>query len=78
MLDFVMNDFEKLRTKVSAADRQKLDRHLSTVREFDFGVGVRFHRLRLDWGATTRSREYTTGPSRHVYSTMSAAWEFIP
>jgi len=48
------------------------------VREFDVGLGLRMQRLRLDWIATTRSREYTTGPSRHVYSTMSAAWEFVP
>ena len=57
------------------------DRHVervSAVREFDVGMGVRLHRLRLDWLATTRSREYTTGPARHVYSTMAAAWEFVP
>jgi hypothetical protein len=48
------------------------------VREYDAGVGIRLRRLRFDWIATTRSREYTTGPSRHVYSTMAAAWEFVP
>lgn len=57
------------------------ERHVDRVpgvREFDVGLGVRLRRIRFDWMATTRSREYTTGPSRHVYSTMSAAWEFVP
>jgi hypothetical protein len=57
------------------------ERHVDrvpAVREFDVGLGLRMQRLRLDWIATTRSREYTTGPARHVYSTMSAAWEFVP
>lgn len=35
VLDFVVRDFERLQPRVSVADRQKLDRHLSTVREFE-------------------------------------------
>lgn len=57
------------------------ERHVERVpgvREYDVGVGVRLRRVRFDWIATTRSREYLTGPSRHVYSTMAAAWEFVP
>ncbi len=73
--EYVARDFSLDGTLVN---RDRFVERVSTVREFDVGVGIRFHRLRLDWGATTRSREYTTGPVRHVYSTMSAAWEFIP
>ena len=73
--EYVARDFTLDGTLVN---RDRFVERLSTVREFDLGMGVRFHRLRLDWGATTRSREYTTGPAQHVYSTMSAAWEFIP
>ncbi len=51
---------------------------IPSVREFEVGAGLRMHRLRLEWSATTRSREYSTGPTRHVYSTMAAAWEFVP
>ncbi len=35
VLDFVQSDFARLNAKVSAADRQKLERHLSTVRDFE-------------------------------------------
>jgi hypothetical protein len=35
VLDFVQGDFERLDAKVGAADRQKLERHLTTVREFE-------------------------------------------
>lgn len=73
--EYVGRDFSLDGTLVNS------ERHVAratTVREFDIGVGVRLHRLRLDWGATTRSREYTTGPARHVYSTMAVAWEFVP
>lgn len=35
VLDFVIRDFERLQPRVSVADRQKLDRHLTTVRDFE-------------------------------------------
>lgn len=35
VLDFVQGDFTRMQTKVSADDRKKLDRHLTTVREFE-------------------------------------------
>lgn len=43
------------------------------VREYQFGAGLRLHRLRLEYRAVTRSQEYATGPGHHTYSTMSAA-----
>ncbi|MGQ0647466.1 MAG: lipid A-modifier LpxR family protein, partial [Gemmatimonadaceae bacterium] len=46
------------------------------VRAYSFGVGLRLHRLLLQWEAITKSREYETGPARHTFSTMSAGWEF--
>ncbi|MBL8959691.1 MAG: lipid A deacylase LpxR family protein [Gemmatimonadetes bacterium] len=46
------------------------------VRDYTFGAGLRMHRLLLTWEATTRSRQYTTGPLHHTYSAMSASWEF--
>ncbi len=48
------------------------------VNEYVFGTALRLHRLSMGWRAITRSREYTTGPSRHVYSEMYAAIEFNP
>ncbi|MFN8570709.1 MAG: lipid A deacylase LpxR family protein [Gemmatimonadaceae bacterium] len=42
------------------------------VREYQFGAGLRLHRLRLEYRAVTRSQEYETGPGHHTYSTMSA------
>jgi len=38
VLDFVVGDFTRLDAKVSAADRQKLDRHLETVRNFELSL----------------------------------------
>lgn len=35
VLDFVQSDFQRLQNKVSVADRQKLERHLTTVRDFE-------------------------------------------
>ncbi len=35
VLDFVGADFERLQSQVSVADRQKLERHLTTVRDFE-------------------------------------------
>jgi Protein of unknown function (DUF1552) len=35
VLDFVRGDFERLQLKVSSADKQKLERHLTTVRDFE-------------------------------------------
>jgi hypothetical protein len=46
------------------------------VRDYSFGAGVRMHRLSVGWEATTRSRQYATGPLHHAYSSMWAAWEF--
>lgn len=46
------------------------------VREYTFGAGLRMHRLLLQWEATTRTRQYTTGPLHHTFSGMTATWEF--
>lgn len=35
VLDFVQGDFQRLEAKVGNADRRKLERHLTTVREFE-------------------------------------------
>jgi hypothetical protein len=35
VLDFVLRDFTRLEAKVGAADKQKLDRHATTLREFE-------------------------------------------
>lgn len=56
------------------------DRHVdrvSGVREYAFGTGLRLHHLRLEWEATTRSRQYVTGPMHHAFSSMTATWEFF-
>lgn len=56
-------------------DDRRVDR-VAGVREYAFGAGLRMHRLLLTWEATTRSRQYTTGPLHHTFSSMSASWEF--
>jgi lipid A 3-O-deacylase len=43
------------------------------VREYEFGGGLRIQRLVLEYRAVTRTREYTTGPRHHTYSTMFAS-----
>jgi hypothetical protein len=43
------------------------------VREYQFGFGVRFRQLQLEYRASTRSREYASGPGHHTYSTMFAS-----
>jgi hypothetical protein len=73
--EYVARDFSLDGTLVDP--ERRVDR-VPGVREYEIGASVRMHRLRLEWSATTRSREYTTGPSRHVFSTMAAAWEVIP
>ncbi len=35
VLDFVLNDFNRLQMKLGSEDRQKLERHATTVREFE-------------------------------------------
>lgn len=46
------------------------------VSQYEFGAELRILRLSLAYRATTRGREYTTGPSHFTYSSMSAGLEF--
>jgi hypothetical protein len=49
------------------------NRHVTRVpgvREYHFGGGVRWRRLRLEYRAITTTREYETGPARHTWSTL--------
>jgi hypothetical protein len=48
---------------------------VSDVREYQFGGGLRFERVALEYRAVTRSREYRTGPGHHTYSTMIATFD---
>lgn len=48
------------------------------VGEWTVGAELRLLQLRVGYRAVTRSREYATGPGHHSYSSMSAAWEFVP
>lgn len=45
------------------------------VGEYSVGVGGRFGGFVAEWRAVTRSREYTTGPMEHAYSTLFASYE---
>lgn len=56
-----------------SADR-KVER-VPVVGEYTFGIGARFQALAAEWRATTRSREYRTGPPGHAYSTIYASVE---
>ncbi len=42
--------------------------------EWERGVGVRVRRVFLEYRAVTRTREYTTGPRSHTYSSLALAW----
>ena len=55
------------------ADR-RVDR-VPLVGEYTVGVGARFRGLVAEWRAVTRSREYTTGPLEHAYSTLFVSYE---
>lgn len=71
---YVAHDFS-LDGSLLERDR-RVDR-VPGVREYAFGAGLRLHHLRLDWEATTRSRQYGTGPLHHAFSSMTATWEFF-
>jgi hypothetical protein len=45
------------------------------VGEYSVGIGGRYRGLVAEWRATTRSREYRTGPVAHAYSTLYASYE---
>jgi len=55
------------------ADR-RVDR-TPLVGEYSVGVGSRIYGFVAEWRATTRSREYRTGPTAHAYSTLFASYE---
>ena len=74
--EYVAHDFSLDGTLLRKAERSV--ERVPTVGEYVFGTAVRLHRLSMGYRAITRSREYTTGPSRHVYSEMYAAVEFRP
>lgn len=52
------------------------DRHVRRqprVGQYEFGFGARVHHLRVEYRAVTRTREYSTGPGHHTFSTMTAS-----
>lgn len=74
--EYVMHDFSLDGTLLRAPNRSVV--RVPSVGEYELGTAVRFHRLSLGYRVITRSREYTTGPSRHVFSEMTSAIEFYP
>lgn len=74
--EYVAHDFSLDGTLFRAADRQVT--RVPTVSEYEFGTALRLHRLSVGWRAVTRTREYTTGPARHIYSQMYSSLEFRP
>jgi len=53
---------------------RRVDR-VPLVGEYTVGVGGRLRGFVAEWRAVTRSREYTTGPMAHAYSTLFASYE---
>lgn len=54
------------------------DRHVDRVPlvgEYTLGVGGRYRELVVEWRATTRGREYRTGPRGHAFSTVYVSYE---
>jgi hypothetical protein len=74
--EYVAHDFSLDGTLLKSPNRSVV--RVPTVGEYEFGTAVRLHRFTVGYRAITRSREYTTGPSRHVYSQMYSAIEFNP
>jgi lipid A 3-O-deacylase len=74
--EHVARDFSLDGTLLRRSDRAVT--RVPGVREYEFGTALRLYRLTLGWRAITRSREYTTGPSRHAFSQMYSAIEFRP
>lgn len=54
-------------------NRERHVERVPTVREYQFGAGLRFRQLQLEYRAITRTQEYETGPGHHTYSTMFAS-----
>lgn len=74
--EYVARDFS-----LDGASFRSGERHVervASVKEYEVGTAIRLHRLSVGYRAITRSREYTTGPSRHVFSQMYTAMEFHP
>lgn len=74
--EYVAHDFSLDGTLLRTPNRSVV--RVPTVNEYELGTTIRIHRLTLGYRVITRSREYTTGPSRHVFSEMSSAIEFYP
>ncbi|MEP7384420.1 MAG: lipid A deacylase LpxR family protein [Gemmatimonadota bacterium] len=74
--EYVAHDFSLDGTLLRSPERSVS--RVPTVSEYAIGTAVRLHRLSFGYRAITRSREYATGPSRHVYSEMYSALEFNP
>ena len=53
---------------------RRVDR-VPLVGEYTVGVGGRIGGFVAEWRAVTRSREYTSGPTAHAYSTLCASYE---
>ena len=51
---------------------------IPAVTEYEFGAGVRLRRLTVGYAATTRSREYRSGPLHHTYSSLKAGIDIAP
>ena len=51
---------------------RRVDR-TSGVQQYEFGAGLRWQGVLVEYSAVTRSREYRTGPAHHAYSTMSVS-----
>jgi hypothetical protein len=74
--EYVAHDFSLDGTAFRPPNRSVV--RVPGVSEYDVGTALRLHRFTVGYRAITRSREYTTGPSRHVYSQMYSAIEFNP
>jgi len=48
------------------------------IGEWQAGSALRLRRLAVEYRATTRSREYRTGPSNHAYGSITLRWELKP
>jgi len=53
---------------------RRVDR-VPLVGEYSVGLGGRVRGFVAEWRAVTRSREYTTGPLEHAYSTLFVSYE---
>lgn len=74
-LEFVARDMSLDGTLI---DPDRRVQRVPGVREHEFGLGARLYGLTMGYRAVTRSREYSTGPAHHTWSSLTMGVSIVP